>query len=123
LGSFYFKRSSNHTVIIFDNRGVGNTTTGSIPVSIQQLANNTAGLLDVLKLQKADVLGYSLGSFVAQQLTVTHPEKVNRLVLVAGSCGGKEAISESPQLIKFFSDIVKKSTSNIPITSQDVKWF
>jgi pimeloyl-ACP methyl ester carboxylesterase len=49
--------SSNHTVIVFDNRGVGNTTTGSEPFTIQQLANDTAGLLDALKIQKANVLG------------------------------------------------------------------
>ena len=64
---------SNHTLIIFDNRGVGNTTTGTRPFSIQQFANDTVGLLDALKIRKADVLGYSMGSFVAQQLTVTHP--------------------------------------------------
>jgi len=81
--------STNHTVIVFDNRGVGNTTTGTKPFSIQQLANDTAGLLDALKIQKADVLGYSMGGMVAQQLAVTHPEKVNRLLLVAASCGGK----------------------------------
>ena len=81
--------SLNHTVIVFDSRGIGNTTTGSKPYTTEQLANDTAGLLDALKIQKADVLGYSLGSFVAQQLTVSHPEKVNRLVLVAASCGGK----------------------------------
>jgi pimeloyl-ACP methyl ester carboxylesterase len=93
---------SNHTVIVFYNRGVGNTTTGSKPFSILQLANDTAGLLDALKIQKADVLGYSMGSFVAQQLAVTHPEKVNRLVLVAASCGGKQGTPESPRLVKFF---------------------
>jgi len=112
--------SSNHTLIIFDNRGVGNTTTGSKPFSIQQLANDTAGLLDALKIQKTNVLGYSLGSFVAQQFTVTHPEKVNRLILLAASCGGKEGIPESPQHRKFF-EMVNKSINNIPITPQDVK--
>jgi pimeloyl-ACP methyl ester carboxylesterase len=90
LAAIDFKKlSSNHTVIVFDNRGVGNTTTGTKPFSIQQFANDTAGLLDFLKIQKADVLGYSMGSFVAEQLTVTHPEKVNRLILVASSCGGE----------------------------------
>jgi hypothetical protein len=45
--------SSNHTVIVFDNRGVGNTTTGSKPFSIQQLANDTAGFcLMLLKFKK-----------------------------------------------------------------------
>ena len=95
--------------------------TGSKPFSIQQLANDTAGLLDALKIQKTNVLGYSLGSFVAQQFTVTHPEKVNRLILLAASCGGKEGIPESPQHRKFFSEMVNKSINNIPITPQDVK--
>ncbi|MDQ3984556.1 MAG: alpha/beta hydrolase [Thermoproteota archaeon] len=113
--------SSNHTLIIFDNRGVGNTTTGSKPFSIQQLANDTAGLLDALKIRKVDVLGYSLGSFVAQQLAVTHPEKVNRLILLGASCGGKEGIPQNPQHVKFFSEMVNKSINNIPITPQDVK--
>ena len=47
--------SSNHTVIAFDSRGVGNITSGTKPFSIQQLANDTAGLLDSLKIQKVDV--------------------------------------------------------------------
>ncbi len=44
--------SSNHTVIVFDGRGVGNTTTGSKPFTIEQLTNDTAGSLDALKIQK-----------------------------------------------------------------------
>jgi pimeloyl-ACP methyl ester carboxylesterase len=113
--------SSNHTVIIFDNRGVGNTTIGTKPFSFQQLANDTAGLLDALKIKKVDVLGYSLGSFVAQQLTVTHPEKVNRLILVAASCGGKESVPPSPQVVKFLTEMANKSVSEIPITRQELK--
>ena len=44
--------SSNHTVIVFDSRGIGNTTAGSKPYSIQLLANDTAGLMDALKIPK-----------------------------------------------------------------------
>ena len=62
--------SSNHTVIEFDNRGVGNTTIGSKPYTHQQLANDTAGLLDALNIQKANILGLSLGSYIAQQFTI-----------------------------------------------------
>ena len=98
--------STNHTVIIFDNRGVGNTTTGTKPFSIQQFANDTAGLLDALKIQKADVLGFSMGSFIAQEITLLHPEKVNRLILYAASCGGKENIPQTPQVAKILSDFV-----------------
>ena len=81
--------SSNHTVIIFNNRGVGNTTSGTKPFSIAQFANDTAGLMSALKIQKADVLGFSMGFFIAQELTLLHPEKVNRLILYGASCGGK----------------------------------
>jgi pimeloyl-ACP methyl ester carboxylesterase len=113
--------SSNNTVIVFDNRGVGNTTTGSRPFSVQQFANDTAGLMDALKIQKADVLGYSLGSFVAQQLAVTHPEKVNRLILLASSCGGKESIPRSPEILKMVIDVVNKIANGTHVTPQEVK--
>ena len=113
--------SSNHTVIIFDNRGVGNTTTGAKPFSIQQFANDTAGLLDGLKLQKVDVLGYSMGSFVAQQLTLTHPEKVNRLILHGASCGGKEGISPSPEIVELGTRFANSAVNNTPIEPQEWK--
>ena len=73
--SFLRSLSSNHTVIVFDSRGIGNTTIGSKPYSMEQLANDTAGLLDALKIQKADVMGYSLGSMTAQQYTISLSRK------------------------------------------------
>ena len=90
--------SSNHTVIIFDNRGVGNTTIGTKPFSIQQFANDTVGLLDALKIQKADVFGFSMASFIAQEITLLHPEKVNRLILYGATCGGEENIPQTHKL-------------------------
>ena len=48
-----------------------------------QLANDTAGLLDALKIPEADVMGYSLGGHIAQAFTISHPEKVNSIILVA----------------------------------------
>src|SRR5215204_7600025 len=68
--------ATNHTVIVFDNRGIGETTVGTKPFSIDQFANDTAGLLDALQIEKADVFGASLGSFIAQELTLNYPEKV-----------------------------------------------
>ena len=88
--SFLKSISSNHTVIAFDSRGIGNTTAGSKPYSMQLLANDTAGLLDALKIPKANVMGYSLGSFIAQQFAIMYPDKVSSIILVAGTCGGKD---------------------------------
>ncbi len=77
--------------------------------------------MNALKIQKASVLGYSLGSFVAQQLAVTHPEKVNRLILIASSCGGKEGIPFSPELDAFQKSFEKKMANNTPLTRQEMK--
>ena len=113
--------SSNHTVIIFDNRGVGNTTIGTKQFSIQQFANDSAGLLDALKIQKANVLGYSMGSFIAQQFALTHPEKVDRLILIASTCGGKESIPNSPEDLELGKKFLSSIVNNTPIEPQEVK--
>ena len=85
-------------MIAFDQRGIGNSTVGSKPYTY--LANDTAGLLDALKIPKADVMGYSLGGHIAQAFTISHPEKVNRLILVASSCGGKDGIPKPAEFLK-----------------------
>ena len=119
--SFLRSLSSNHTVIVFDSRGIGNTTTGSKPYSMQLLANDAAGLLDALNIDRADVFGYSLGGFIAQQFTVNYPEKVNRLILAATTCGGKNGIPAPPEFMKLQSDIVNKSLNNISLTAGEIK--
>ena len=93
----------------------------SLTFSIQQFANDTVGLLDALKIQKANVLGHSLGGIVAQQLAVTHPDKVNSLVLVGLSCGGKDHTPKPPQLLKLQSEITNISLNNIPIPQEESK--
>ncbi len=113
--------ASNHTVIVFDQRGIANTTAGSRPYTYQQLANDTAGLLDALKIPKADVMGYSLGTYLAQQLTLMYPNKVNSLILAGSSCGGKDHTPKPPEFIKLQSEIVNKSLHNIPITHEELK--
>ena len=116
--SFLTGLSSNHTVIAFDQRGIGNTTVGSKPYTYQQLANDTAGLLDALKIPKADVMGYSLGGHIAQAFTLSYPDKVNRLILVATTCGGKDGIPKPAEFLKLQADTVNKSLQNIPITEE-----
>jgi len=113
--------SSNHTVIAFDSRGLGNTTTGSKPYTYQQLANDSAGLLDALKIPRADVMGYSLGSYIAQQLAIMYPDKVNSLVLVGSSCGGKDHTPKPPEFLKLQSEIVNKSLNNVSISQEEMK--
>ena len=82
----------NHTVIIFDNRGIGNTTSGEKGFSMVQFANDTASLLDVLQIKQIDVLGYSMGGMIAQELALNYPDRVGKLIIYASTCGGKEFI-------------------------------
>ena len=119
--SFLTGISSNHTVIVFDQRGIGNSTVGSKPYTYPQLANDSSGLLDALKIPKADVMGYSLGRHIAQAFTVSYPDKVNRLILVATTCGGKDAIPKPPEFKKLQSEIVNKSLNNVPISQEEMK--
>src|SRR6476620_9891149 len=119
--SFLKGISSNHTVIVFDQRGIGNTTAGSKPYSMQLLANDTAGLLDALKIQKVNVLGYSLGSFIAQQFAIMYPDKISSIILVDSTCGRKDNVPLPPEFDKLQSDIVNKTQNNVPVSQQEMK--
>jgi pimeloyl-ACP methyl ester carboxylesterase len=100
--------STNHTVIIFDNRGIGNTTIGSKNFTIEQFATDSAGLLDALKINKSNVLGYSMGGMIAQQLTLDYQDKVNDLIIYASYCGGNQSIPPNREL---FSQMTNRSAS------------
>ena len=115
------KLSLNHTVIIFDSRGIGNTSSGTEPYSIQLLANDTAGLMDALEIQEASVLGYSLGTFTTQQFAISYPDKASTIILIAGTCGGKDHVHRPADFDKLQDDIVNKSLNNIPPSQEEMK--
>ena len=75
--------SQHHTVVIFDNAGVGESTALPSPLTIDAMANQTAALIKALGLERPDVLGWSMGGMIAQALAVEHPSLVGRLVLCA----------------------------------------
>jgi pimeloyl-ACP methyl ester carboxylesterase len=110
--------SSNRSVTIFDNRGAGESTAGTKEFSINQFANDTMGLLDALNIEKADILGSSMGSFISQELALKYPNRVNNLILSASSCGGNEAVLPGPQVLQ----ALDMMTSNIssPPTQEDI---
>ena len=68
-------------VITFDNRGCGGSDKPSEPYSIRDMADDVAGLMDYLKIDKAHVLGVSMGGMIAQELAINHPDKINKLIL------------------------------------------
>jgi pimeloyl-ACP methyl ester carboxylesterase len=82
--------AKDRPVVVFDNTGVGKSS-GRTPDNILQMATDTAQFLSALDLKNVDLLGFSLGGLVAQQLAFDHPELVRKIVL-AGTApqGGEE---------------------------------
>jgi pimeloyl-ACP methyl ester carboxylesterase len=68
--------------VIYDHRGVGGSEDPGGAFSTADLADDAAGLLDALRIERADVLGAFMGGMVAQELALRHPQRVERLVLV-----------------------------------------
>ena len=75
-------------VIRFDNRGVGDSDAPRGPYSVRMLAADALAVLDAAEVERAHVLGVSLGGLVAQTLAVTAPDRVDKLVLVGSTPGG-----------------------------------
>ena len=74
-------------VICFDAPGTGLSQAPLVPYRIAQIADVARHVLDEVGLERADVLGWSLGGAVAQQLAYQEPDRVRRLILVSSSCG------------------------------------
>jgi pimeloyl-ACP methyl ester carboxylesterase len=71
-----------HRTVIYDHRGVGETGDPGGPFSTADLADDAAGLLDALEIERAHVLGAFMGGMVAQQLALRHPARVERVAFV-----------------------------------------
>ncbi|HOW56218.1 MAG TPA: alpha/beta hydrolase [Syntrophorhabdaceae bacterium] len=99
--------SSHYKVILFDNRGMGRTSASARPFSVELFVEDTVGLMDALKIKKAHILGWSMGTFIAMELALKHPDRVDKLVLYAGACGwkGGDVIKASPDVIGDLTDL------------------
>jgi pimeloyl-ACP methyl ester carboxylesterase len=86
----------HYRVVIFDNAGIGGTQSLPPPLTIDAMANQTSALIDALHLGRVNVLGWSMGTMVAQALAVLHPTQVGRIVLAASYPGDGTAI-QPPQ--------------------------
>ena len=90
---FVRRLAAKYRVIAFDNRGMGKSTTGTAVWSIDRFAADAAGFIGALGLQKASVLGWSIGGDIALSLAVNFPERVDKLIIYAGDCGGLHKVA------------------------------
>jgi pimeloyl-ACP methyl ester carboxylesterase len=75
--------SEHFSLLLFDNRGIGRSVARRKPAHISELVSDIVELLDFLQLDRAHVLGVSLGGVIAQRMAIDHPSRIHRLVLVS----------------------------------------
>jgi pimeloyl-ACP methyl ester carboxylesterase len=75
--------AEQYRVIAFDNRGLGGSERGEGAISVASMAEDASALLEALEVPRAHVMGWSLGSAVAQELALAHPEQVATAVMYA----------------------------------------
>lgn len=88
--------ATGHRVILFDNEGIGRSVARPGTLSVARMADNTALLIEALELDRPDVMGWSMGGFIAQSLAVRHPGSLRRLVLMATAPGDGKATFPRP---------------------------
>jgi pimeloyl-ACP methyl ester carboxylesterase len=97
----------HYQLILFDNRGIGfSTDSEEDHTTIPQMANDTLGLIKSLGYDRVHVLGWSMGSMIAMQLAVTHPEVIDTLILCSASPGKQDV----PRTTNAFNEMTTVST-------------
>jgi pimeloyl-ACP methyl ester carboxylesterase len=79
--------ASHRRVVAFDNVGVGGTN-GNTPSTVEQMAADAIAFLDAMEFDRVDILGFSIGSFVAQEIALTRPALVRGLILASAAPKG-----------------------------------
>jgi pimeloyl-ACP methyl ester carboxylesterase len=91
-------------VLLFDNRGIGESDAPPGPYTVAELAADAIGVLDDAGVERAHVVGTSLGGMVAQEVALSHPARVDRLVLAGTTPGGPKAHPMPQQTVALMAE-------------------
>ena len=96
--------AARHRVVCFDNRGIGESDKPEGPYTAAQMAGDALQVLDEAGIERAHVLGASLGGMIAQELVAAAPERVDRLVLCCTTPGGPNAVPMPEVTLRLFAE-------------------
>jgi len=96
--SFIDRLASSNELILLNNRGIGGSTDDGQPFDVAKLADDAAHVIEALGFEHVNLLGWSMGGFIAQTLAVQHRARVDKLVLLSTDPGGVEADLASPDV-------------------------
>jgi pimeloyl-ACP methyl ester carboxylesterase len=94
--SFLNALASSNQLILVNNRGVGGSTDDGRPFDIQKLADDAAHVIETLGFERASVIGWSMGGFIAQRLAMKYADRVDKLILLSTDPGGTDADLATP---------------------------
>lgn len=95
--------SRSFRTIIFDNRGTGQSDKPNIPYTLEMFANDAAGLLDALAIDRAHVIGVSMGGMIAQEMALRHGPRLQTLTLGCTTAGGRNSVPPPPESMKLLT--------------------
>jgi pimeloyl-ACP methyl ester carboxylesterase len=99
--------AADREVILLDNRGVG-ASTGAVPDNVEDMARDVLRFIDALELRQVDLLGFSLGGYVAQEVALVRPRLIRRLVLAGTAPRG------APRIHRWSDDVYALATPDVP---------
>ena len=109
--------SQRFQLLVFDNRGIARSSEPGGPFSTRDMAADTIALMDTVGIEKAHVLGYSMGGMVAQEMALNFPKKVAGLILVATDCGISLRIKAQPDATRLFSEMIRLGTNEAKLAA------
>lgn len=112
--------SRYYQVILFDNRGAGRSDAPAGDYTTVLMMEDLAGLLRELAILKAHILGFSLGSYIAQEFALRYPDRVRSLMLAASST---KAPPRAVYMQKLLAELVRRSLSLEDIIKLSIPWF
>jgi pimeloyl-ACP methyl ester carboxylesterase len=108
--------AADREVILLDNRGVGGST-GVVPDNVEDMARDAMRFIDKLELGQVDLLGFSLGGYIAQEIALVRPRLVRRLVLAGTAPQG------APGIHRWSDEVYALATPDVPNPDGFIRLF
>jgi 3-oxoadipate enol-lactonase len=91
-----------HRTIVLDNRGTGQSDVPPGPYPIAEMAADTAAVMDAAGVERAHMLGASMGGMIAQEFAIAYPHRLRSLILACTMCGGQNSVPAAPNTREAF---------------------
>jgi pimeloyl-ACP methyl ester carboxylesterase len=107
-------------VIVFDNRDAGRSSRATGPYTVGDMADDVAGLLDGLQIERAHVLGVSMGGMIAQEFALRHPQRLIKLVLTSTAASTGRARFDP---VSVWSFVKQHDATGLVFAAQQFLWL